>query len=338
MAQHFLSETVVRPYTPARAVHAFLNSLETNDLDDLTPASVVAVRATRETLAQASLFPIPIEMARDFAVPGAGKPVPVRLYTPHDKQLAMAGALPILVFIHGGGWSIGSISTYDAIARELARKVPALVLSIGYRLAPRNPYPAALEDVDSVMSWLCLHARDFGGDPSRVALAGDSGGGTLATVVARKRAKYSALRIVFQALFYPSTDISRTDFPSYEQYGAGFMLTTNAVKSFRDFYLPDPRIWQTPDVAPLYALDLEKSPPALIVTAGCDPLRDEGQAYAAKLCAHGVAVHERLEPEMIHAFLSFFNLLPGISPYAEGTLAYAAAVIREAFSWPVGAR
>ena len=161
-------------------------------------------------------------------------------------------------------------------------------------------------------------------DTQRLAVGGDSAGGNLATVVAL-RARTEQLPVAFQALFYPSTDVSRTDYPSYRQYGQDHWLTTTAVEKFRSFYLPDPRLWRHPEASPLLAADDDLRllpPPALILTAGCDPLRDEGRAYADRLRAVGVDVEYRLEPEMIHACLSLFNnaLYPDASRRVEPVL------------------
>jgi acetyl esterase len=179
-----------------------------------------------------------------------------------------------------------------------------------------------------VLQWVKRSVSDFGGDPTRIVVVGDSGGGTLATVSARHARDWEGPPIIFQVLFYPSTNISSMDYPSYRQYGREHLLTQKAIESFRQFYLPNPSDWNSPDASPLLATDLKGMPPALIITAGCDPLRDEGEAYAHKLRDHGVEVIYRVEPHMIHAFLNLYNLFPNCSPYAEAVLGYTAGVIR----------
>jgi acetyl esterase len=163
-------------------------------------------------------------------------------------------------------------------------------------------------------------------------VGGDSAGGNLATVVAR-RARQEGLTVLLQALFYPSTDLSRTDYLSYQQYGSGYWLTTQAVETFRSFYLPDSRQWRHPDASPLLASDeeLRLLPPALVLTPGCDPLRDEGRSYAERLSALGVTVQCRLEPELIHACLSLFNsaFYPDASRRVEPLLTELAHSIRD---------
>jgi acetyl esterase len=317
---------------PVPEIQAFLKILSAvgNDLDKLSRKNVAGIRALREELARHRLWELPVESVRNFTVAGAGHAVPVRLYVPHDKQLAREGKLPVAVFFHGGGWSLGSVNSYDSITRAIARQVPALVLSVDYRLAPENPFPAGLQDAEEVLRWVKLHAPEIGGDAHRIVVAGDSGGGTLATVAAMRAGADAKNPLVMQVLFYPSTNISSTDYESYRQYGESYILTQKAVETFREFYLPRESDWVLPEVSPLLAKNFEGTPPALIVGAGCDPLRDEGEAYAQKLRDQGIHVIYRLEPQLIHAFLNFYNFEPACSPYAEGVLGYAAGVVRQA--------
>jgi acetyl esterase len=299
-----------RPYRPAPELQRVLDDLERlgNPLDQMTRENVADLWHQREILASRVLAPIPLADVRDAWVPARNRVIPVRIYTPADRELACAGRLPVLVYFHGGGWTLGSLATYDSLCRALARDGGSLVASVDYRLAPEHPFPAAVEDAHLALEWVARNADDFGGDARRLAVGGDSAGGTLATVVAR-RERQEQLPVLFQALFYPSTDISRTDAPSYRQYGRGFWLTTRAVETFRDFYLPDPNGWRHPDASPLLAPDKDLSllPPALVMTAGCDVLRDEGQTYAERLAALGVPVVCQFEPELIHAGLNLFN-------------------------------
>ena len=324
------------PYQPAPELRDFLKALNQigNDLDSMTAESVPGLWLSREVNARKVLKSIPMESIRDSCVPARNCQIPIRIYTPRDKKLARSGKLPILVYLHGGGLTLGSIATYDSITRALANEIPALVISVDYRLAPEHPFPAGAEDAYLAMEWVARNAEEIGGDPRRIAVAGDSGGGTLATVTARK-VKQAGMSIVFQALFYPSTDISRTDYPSYDQYGQGYLLTKKSVESFRKFYLPNLHDWTNPDASPLRASndDLAVLPPTLIIVAGCDPLREEGIAYARKLRDNGVPVTSRTDEEMIHGFLIFYNsaLTPAISRRVEPVLQDAAAAIRNAF-------
>jgi acetyl esterase len=274
----------------------------------MTRENVADLWLQREVLATRVLAPIPMAGVHNAWVPARNRVIPLRIYTPADRELACASRRPVLVYYHGGGWTLGSLATYDSLCRALARGSGALVVSVDYRLAPEHPFPAAVEDAHLALEWVARNADDFGGDARRLAVGGDSAGGTLATVIAR-RARQEQLPVVCQALFYPSTDVSRTDWPSYQQYGQGYWLTTRAVETFRGFYLPDSSRWRHPDAAPLLApeKDLRLLPPTLVMTAGCDVLRDEGQAYTDRLAALGVPVVYRLEPELIHAGLNLFN-------------------------------
>jgi acetyl esterase len=325
-----------RPYRPAPELQRVLDDLARlgNPLDQMTRDTVGDLWLLREVAAGQVIRTIPVAGVRDVDIPARNCVIPVRIYTPPADCLMAGGARPpVLVYYHGGGWSLGSIATYDSLCRALARGAGALVVSVDYRLAPEHPFPAAVVDAHLALEWVARNAGELGGDARRLAVAGDSAGGNLATVVAR-RARAEDLPVVFQALIYPSTDISRTDYPSYRKYGEGHALTTRAAEAFRGFYLPDPRDWRHPDAAPLLAPDdeLRRLPPALVLTAGCDPLRDEGLAYAERLRGLGVPVVDRLEPEMTHACLNLFNsrLYPDASRRVEPVLSALAEAIRDA--------
>lgn len=329
-----------RPFQPTPEMQALLDQVKQlgNDLDSLSPVNIPSVRSIREQLAQHFLWHIPVESVRNFIVTSGDYPVPVRLYVPCDKQLARNGRLPLVVFFHGGGWTLGSPGFYDSVTRQLARQIPALVLSVDYRLAPENPFPAAVHDADAVVQWVRHNAGEIGGDPARIVLAGDSAGGNLATVAARHARNSEGPPALMQVLFYPSTNISSFDANSFREYGEDHLLTEKSVESFRAFYLPKQSDWTSPDASPLLAEDLSGMPSTLIVGAGCDPLREEGEAYARKLSDHGVPVTYRLEPQLIHAFLNFYNLYPDCSPYAEAVLSYVAGMIRKTVQAQRGAR
>jgi acetyl esterase len=325
------------PYRPAPELQQVLDDVQRlgNPLDQMTADNVAALWLQREILATRVLAPIPLAAVRDAWVPARNHVIPVRIYTPADRELARAGRLPVLVYYHGGGWTLGSLGTYDSLCRGLARGSGGVVVSVDYRLAPEYRFPAAVEDAHLALEWVARYADDLGGDARRLAVGGDSAGGALATVIAR-RARLEQRAVVYQALFYPSTDLSRTDWPSYRQYGEGYWLTTRAVELFRRFYLPDPKEWCHPDAAPLRApdQDLRLLPPTLILTAGCDVLRDEGQAYADRLAALGVPVESRLEPELIHAALSLFNsaYYPAASRRVELVVESLAHALRAAWT------
>ena len=234
----------------------------------------------------------------DRAVPGAAGAVPVRVYRP-----ASGGAAPVVVYFHGGGWVIGDLDSCDTICHRLSGGVPAVVVSVDYRLAPEYPYPAAVDDCDAVTTWVAEHAGELGADPSRLAVAGDSAGGNLAAVVARRARDRGGPPIAFQLLVYPVTDATRS-LPSYVENGSGYLLDADTMAWFYRLYLAgaDP---EQPDVSPLFVEDCSGLPPGLVVTAEFDPLRDEGEAYAERLRLAGVDVATSRYDGMIHMFYGF---------------------------------
>jgi len=235
----------------------------------------------------------PVAEVRDVAVPAPGGTIPVRVYRPQD-----GGPLPLVAYVHGGGWMLGSIDSFDTVVRALANASGAIVASIGYRLAPEHPFPAGLEDALCAVRWLAANAAELGADPERLAIPGDSAGGNLATVVARRLRGEIDLRL--QVLVYPVTDAG-VNTPSYREFGEGYGLTAASMQRFWNLYL-NGADGLNPDASPLRAEDLAGSPPALVVTAEADPLRDEGEAYAEALRDAGVAVHARRYEGTVHGF------------------------------------
>ena len=206
--------------------------------------------------------------------------VPVRIYRPAD------GVLPAIVFFHGGGWVVGDIETHDGHCRDLANKLGRVVVSVHYRLAPEAIYPAAAEDSYAVTNWLATNAGELQVDANRIAVMGDSAGGNLAAVVPLMARDCGGPNIEAQLLVYPITDFP-TDTPSYEEYAEGFGLTQKAMQWFWDLYVPDASKRSEPYASPMRA-DLSNLPRALVLTAECDVLRDEGEEYAKKLQAAGI--------------------------------------------------
>jgi acetyl esterase len=282
-----------RPYRPAPEFQRVLDEINRlgNPLDQMTAENVGALWTLREALAAKIVRAIPMGSIRDVCIPARNHLIPVRIYVPTARTLPGDGPLPALVYYHGGGWTLGSIATYDSLCRGLAQGSGALIVSVDYRLAPEYAFPAAVEDAHLALWWVARNSDDLGIDSRRLAVGGDSAGGNLATVVAL-RARKEGLPVAFQALFYPGTDLTRTDRPSHKQYGQDHLLTIRAIEAFRNFYVPNPRDWGRPEASPLLMADadLRLLPPALVMTAGCDPLRDEGEAYANRLRAAGVAV------------------------------------------------
>ncbi|TMQ92345.1 alpha/beta hydrolase [Actinomadura soli] len=225
--------------------------------------------------------------------------VPARLYTPEG----LPEGSPLLVFYHGGGWVIGDLDTHDTVCRYLAVHADVRVLSVAYRLAPEHPYPAAAEDAVSAYEWAVANARDLDADRRAVAVGGDSAGGNLAAVVG----VLAERRPAFALLFYPATDMTVRR-RSRELFGEGFYLTDDDMTWFSDHYCPDVERRADPAVSPLLAGDLSGFPPTYLVTAGFDPLRDEGEAFARRLEEAGVPVAPRRQDDLIHGFVNMWSL------------------------------
>lgn len=252
---------------------------------------------------------------------GPGGPIPLRVYTP---VAAGGGGLPAIVFFHGGGFVLGDLDCYDPLCRALANESGCRVVSVDYRLAPEHPFPAAVEDSFAALTWIEANAAKLGIDPNQIFVAGDSAGGNLAAVVSLL-AKEKGPRIGFQLLIYPVTSI-RHDTPSARNFGSGYMLNQPTIHWFHGHYVPKDAEPNDFRLTPLNAPDHSGLPPAYIVTAGFDPLRDEGAAYAEKLKAAGVPVTHIDYPTMIHGFFSMLGLV-SLAPEA---VAAAGQAIKDA--------
>jgi acetyl esterase len=273
-------------------------------IDGLVSSDDVAVtRAQFRTLA-AMLSPhIPVDVdVSNLSIPGPDGPIPARHYRPAD------GNAPLLVFYHGGGWVIGDLDTHDVLCRLICRDGGIHVLSVDYRRAPEHKAPAAVDDAYSAYEWALAHAAEFGADPARVAVGGDSAGGNLAAVVAQ-RTRHTDVRLpALQLLIYPATDMT-SDTRSKTLFATGYLLTKRDIDWFYAHYVDGGRLERTdPLVSPLLAGDLSGLPPALVLTGGFDPLRDEGDQYAEAMRAAGVTVDLREERTLVHGFASLFSL------------------------------
>jgi acetyl esterase len=238
----------------------------------------------------------PVGEERDLCVPGPGGDVPVRAYNVPGAGDALR---PMVVYLHGGGWMLGSVETYTTPVRRLAAQSGAVVLSVDYRLAPEHRFPAALDDTLAAVRWAAAEGASVGGDPARIAVAGDSAGGNLAAVAARRLRDEVPLRL--QALVYPVTDAGLNT-PSYREFGEEHGLTAATMGRFWELYL-DGADGTDPDVSPLRAEDLSGVAPAWVLTADHDVLRDEGEAYAAALERAGVDCALVRWPGAIHGFI-----------------------------------
>ena len=258
---------------------------------------------------------------KDGTLCGADGPLKMRLYHP-----VAAGPLALTVYFHGGGFVSCGLDTHDNICRRLAAQTSSLVVSVDYRLAPEHPFPAGLDDALAATRWLYANAATIGADASRIAVAGDSAGATLATVVAQQL-HGKDMQFCHQLLLYPVTD-SACDSPSQLEMTQTPILTSQAMRWFWREYLPDARYGLDPRASPLRQTDLQGSPPATIVTAEVDPLRDEGEAYAKALVKAGVCVTQRRWPGQFHGFASLLGTLDA----ADEVLAFSADQLRQAFA------
>ena len=265
---------------------------------------------------------IAIGKIENLAMPGPGGEVKLRVYTP----VAGGGAaLPALVFFHGGGWVIGDLETHDALCRTLANETGARVVAVDYRLAPEHKFPAAADDAYAAVKWVETNASKLGIDPNRIAVAGDSAGGNLAAVVCLMAKQKGGPRIVHQLLIYPVTQW-KAETGSMNSFAEGYFLEKKTMQWFFDQYATgaDANDWR---LSPLAAADMSGLPRAYVVTAGFDPLKDEGKAYADKLNRAGVAAVYLDYPGMVHGF---FNM-QGVVPTAREAIADAAKAVRQAF-------
>jgi acetyl esterase len=254
-----------------------------------------------EEVASVRDYSVPASVSGDEAAGrgsgrGTGGDVPVRVYRP-----AGGGTAPgVVAYFHGGGWCLGTIDSFDTLCRALANASGAIVASVGYRLAPEHPFPAAVEDAEAVVRWLGAHAGELGGDPGRLAVAGDSAGGNLAAVTARRLRDGGGPELRLQALVYPVCDAA-FDTPSYRESGEGYGLTAASMQRWWKLYL-DGADGLQPDCSPLRAADLAGLPPAFVLTVDRDVLRDEAEAYAAALERAGVPTTLRRYDGAIHGF------------------------------------
>ncbi len=256
---------------------------------------------------------------RPVVIPGPAGSIGARHYRPP----AGGPPAPLVVFYHGGGWVFGGLDSHDSACRLICRDAGVHVLAVDYRLAPEHPAPAAVDDAYAAYRWAREHAAELGADPRRVAVAGDSAGGNLAAVVCRLARDAGDPLPALQWLIYPATD-QRGLTRSRSLLGDGFLLTKHDMDWFTNRYLEHSGLDRTdPLVSPLLADDVSGLPPALLVTAGFDPLRDEGEQYAAKLREAGVAVDHRQMASMIHVFLNL-NVLGGAIAAANAEMISAA--------------
>jgi len=263
----------------------------------------------------------PLHAVDDRVLPGVAGPVPIRVYRPS------AGApLPALVYFHGGGFVLGGLDMNDRPCRALANGAGCVVISVDYRLAPEHPFPAAFDDALAATAYVAAHAAEFGVDANRIAVGGDSAGATLATQVAQRARDGGGPALAFQLLVYPWVDFT-DDGPLTREYADGHFLTAASLDWFAGHYLPPDVDRRLPSVSPFFA-DLARLPPAFVLTAECDPLRDQGEAYARRLQEAGVATQLKRYDGMFHPFFSLGGAIDG----AKTAMADVAAALKTALS------
>jgi acetyl esterase len=284
----------------------------------------VARRLYRDVRGALTPEPPAVESAQLLLAPGPAGPIPLRAYRP--KGAGRDEVLPALVYYHGGGWVIGDLDTHDVVCRTLANGARCAVFSVEYRKAPEAPFPAAVDDCFSALKFVFENGRALKINLSTIAVGGDSAGGNLATVIALLARDRGGPPLAFQLLIYPAAD-QRMAHPSIEKNGEGYLLTRKNMLYFRGYYLPRAADYTDWRASPLLAKSLAKLPPAFLLTAGFDPLLDEGRAYAERLKKEGVAVEYREYPDMVHGFITMGRVLDT----ANSALADCARALRSTF-------
>lgn len=296
-----------------RLVLWFYNTFQQVDLRQMTPKKFRQFsdhyKDDRNLLDEPT---IPIFKVENRMIAGRDCPLPIRIFRPNDTP-----NLPVIVFFHGGGFVMGTLDTHDNVCRRLSRDNQAIVVSVDYRLAPENPFPAAPNDCYDATVWVANNCDSLGGDASRLVVMGDSAGGNLATVVSLMSRDFNGPKIAFQVLVYPCTD-ARLNHPSMSKHGKGHFLTEEMVHWFLRHYLPEGTEKAAPYVSPYLAEDLTNLPPALIQVAEFDPLRDEGAAYAERLLEAGNKVIFTEYKGAVHSYFTMPKLLKqGRAAYIE---------------------
>ena len=308
------------PFHPQ--VQAIRDRLERDQVPNLYTLTIEEAREAdvKATVAGAG-NPVPVAEVTEREIPGPAGPLRVRIYRP-----AGDGPLPVLVYFFGGGWSLGTLDTSDDVCRRLTNAAGCLTVSVSYRLAPENKFPAAVEDAYAGAAWVAAHAAGIGGDPARIAVGGDSSGGNLAIAVTLLARQRGGPHLVHQLLVYPNTDF-HPGTPSMRECDDEHFFNPNAVRWYWGLYLASEEDGDNPLVSPLREKDLTGLPPATLISAEYDPLRDEGEQYAARLAEAGVPVEVTRYDGMPHAFFT----MTGYVDAAVQAVEQAAGRLRQAF-------
>ncbi len=303
-----------------------LDSMESMGAPPIHTLSVEEARASIDAMTALMGPGEEVEHVEDRTVDVGGRTLPVRVYRPGGLG---EGPAPALVFYHGGGFVIGGLTSHDRDCRALANRGECVVIAIDYRLAPEHPFPAAAEDAQAALEYVAAHADEFGVDASRLAVGGDSAGGNLAAVAAL-HARDVGIPLRFQLLIYPAVDGENEGvYPSRTENAAGYMLDRESIDWFTGHYFPEGTEldWRA---APIQAASHEGVAPALVITAEFDPLRDEGEAYAAKLEAAGVPAKATRYDGLIHGFFGMGPLVPAAQPAVDEAGAALRAALHDA--------
>jgi acetyl esterase len=310
-----MSDLILRSERLLPEVRAFLESLDAAGAPPLSGQDPAMARNGRlEFWKKHGGESVALGQVEDRFLPGPGGDVPVRVYAKEQGE-----ARPAAVYFHGGGFVFGNLDSHDAVCRDLADKSGAVVIAVDYRLAPEHKYPSAIEDAHSATFWVADNAHMLGIDPRRIAVVGDSAGGTLAAVIAMRSRDAGGPDLALQVLIFPITDFSSFETGSYREFGEKYFLTRDTMNWFKGHYLRSASLAHQPEASPLLAPDLSRLPPALVITAEFDPLRDEGEAYAERMRQAGVPVTLTRYPGTIHGFVSM-----------RGKLAHGRTAIEEA--------
>lgn len=284
------------------ALLALKDKLRLPRFDEMSPAE--ARRQFSDDAGVLRPAPEPMADVEDRTIPGPGGSLRLRVYRP-----SRSANLPVVMYLHGGGFVLGDLDSHDGICRRIARGASAIVVAVDYRLAPEHPYPAPLDDAEAAFDWLTENVETLGGDAERVAISGDSAGANLATAVCRRLRDKGRRLPKAQILVYPCTDLTRSH-TSIKTFASGYYLDRRMLDWFMDHYIADEERQTEADASPLFSDDLTYLPATAVVTAGFDPLRDEGAAYARSLRDSGVDVRYRCEDSMVHGFLNMAALAP----------------------------
>ena len=267
-------------------------------------------------------IPEPVAKVRDLQIAGPATSIPIRIYTPRGS-----GPFPILVYFHGGGWVLGDPTTHENVSQPLTNSTGCVTVSVDYRLAPEHPFPAAVEDAYAATEWVAANAASIDGDVDRIAVGGNSAGGNLSAAVCLMAREKHGPSLTYQLLLYPALNLSSFDTDSYRDYAEGYGLTKAMMEWCVGHYLPDKQDRRNPSASPLLAEDMTDLPPALVLTAEFDPLRDDGEAYANRLKEAGVSVKYSCYDGLVHGFLS----VGGAIPRAKEAIDEAASELRAIF-------